>query len=348
MVTSAPQSTLHLRRLPAFLQCIALLLFLPLSLRAQASSRVNRETSFRKAPGEVVLGTLLSGTSVSVGETRGDWASVSLAGFIWTRSIHDARRDGFDAVVSADRENLRGAPNGPILARVVKGTLLKTTGSPSGGWVAVQRDVWIPRSALGGAAPAQTAQPDDSTPPAASVTAAPGAAAADQVTVAGATAMYRAPGGDSAGTLAPGMQARVVARSGDWTRVQLETWVRSGDLRAAEDSTALHGVSAAEVRAAPSRYVGRTVDWRVQFLAVQRADELRPEIPAGQPYLLTRGPLPESGFVYVMIPEDQVERFQRMQPLQELNLRGIIRSATTRYLPNPVVELVSLLPDDRS
>jgi len=33
------------------------------------------------------------------------------------------------------------------------------------------------------------------------------------------------------------------------------------------------------VRAAPARYVGKTVDWRVQFLAVRKADELRPEIP---------------------------------------------------------------------
>ncbi len=342
MVTSAPQSTLHLRRLPAFLPLILLLSVLPHSLRAQERARLNRDIPFRKAPDEVVLGTLMNGTAVRVASTRGDWAQVRLEGVIWARSVGNARRDGFDVVVRADRENVRSEPNGRILARVVKGALLKTTASARGGWVAVQRDVWVPRSALGGGAAAAQAGGPDATASAPPVSSAP---AADQVVMAGRAGMFRAPGGDSAGALDQGVRARVVARSGEWTRIQLEAWVRSSDVHPAEDSSALHGVSAAEVRAAPSRYVGRTVDWRVQFLAVQRADELRPEIPAGQPYLLTRGPLPESGFVYIMIPEDQVDRFQRLQPLQELNVRGVIRSAATRYLPNPVLELVALLPN---
>jgi hypothetical protein len=101
-------------------------------------------------------------------------------------------------------------------------------------------------------------------------------------------------------------------------------------------------VTAAEVRAAPGRYVGKVVDWRVQFLAVQKADELRPEIPAGRTYLLTRGPLPESGFVYVIVPNDQVERFRALTPLEELVVRGTIRAASTRYLPNPVLELIAV------
>ena len=35
-------------------------------------------------------------------------------------------------------------------------------------------------------------------------------------------------------------------------------------------------------------------------------------MPPGQPYLLTRGPLPEPGFVYVTIPPDQVDRFRSL------------------------------------
>lgn len=343
MVMSAPQSTLHLRRLPAFFPLI-LLLCLPLHpLRAQDHAQVDRDVSFRKGPGDVVLGTLKRGTSVAVTSTRGDWAQVTLDGVIWTRSIGTARRDDFNAVVTANRENLRSGPNGRILGVVVKGALLQRTGSARGGWVAVQRDVWVPRSALGSGTPAPAPGPVAGGSDGGS-----GTGGGEMVTTAGVAPMFRAPGGDSAGALEQGVSARVVARSGEWTRVQLETWVRTSDLHPADDSVALHGVSAAEVRAAPKRYLGRTVDWRVQFLAVQRADELRPEIPSGHPYLLTRGPLPESGFVYIIIPEDQVERFRHMQPLQELLVRGILRSATTRYLPNPVLELVTLLPDDGS
>ena len=52
-----------------------------------------------------------------------------------------------------------------------------------------------------------------------------------------------------------------------------------------------------QLRADPARYLGQPVTWRLQFLSVQTADELRPELPPGMPYLLTRGPLPEAGFV---------------------------------------------------
>jgi hypothetical protein len=87
--------------------------------------------------------------------------------------------------------------------------------------------------------------------------------------------------------------------------------------------------------------VGQTLDWRLQIIAVQLADELRPEMPSGQPYLLTRGPLPEPGFVYVMIPPSRVAEFRSLPPLHELTLRVTLKAARTRYLATPVAELVS-------
>ena len=144
------------------------------------------------------------------------------------------------------------------------------------------------------------------------------------------------------GTIQPGTSGRVLGRSGEWVRMQLEGWVREGDLTAASGG-ALVGVSAAEVRASPERYIGQTVEWRVQLIALQVADQLRPELPAGQPYLLTRGPLPEPGFVYVIVKTGQLARFRALPPLAELSLRVIIRAAHTRYLATPVVELVSIV-----
>ena len=60
-------------------------------------------------------------------------------------------------------------------------------------------------------------------------------------------------------------------------RVQLEGWVRESDLAPGADAS-LGRVTAAEVRADPPRYIGRTVEWRLELIAVQTADELR--IPA--------------------------------------------------------------------
>ena len=103
----------------------------------------------------------------------------------------------------------------------------------------------------------------------------------------------------------------------------------------------LAGITAAEVRATPEKFVGQTLDWRLQIIAVQLADELRPEMPSGQPYLLTRGPLPEAGFVYVMIPPDRVAQFRALPSLHEMTLRVTLKAARTRYLATPVAELVA-------
>jgi hypothetical protein len=142
--------------------------------------------------------------------------------------------------------------------------------------------------------------------------------------------------------LQSGARARVLTRTKGWARVQLEGWVPEGDVRP-DAGAALTGVTAAEVRGNPEHYVGQTVDWRLQLIAVQTADELRPEIPAGQPYLLTRGPLPEAGFVYVALSPAQAERLRALPPLQELTLRVTIRAARTRYLETPVADLVAVL-----
>ena len=76
---------------------------------------------------------------------------------------------------------------------------------------------------------------------------------------------------------------------------------------------------------------------------MQVADELRPEIPSGQPYLLTRGPLPEPGFVYVTIPPERIAEFRALPPLHEMVMRVTLKAARTRYLATPVAELVSML-----
>ena len=103
------------------------------------------------------------------------------------------------------------------------------------------------------------------------------------------------------------------------------------------------GVTAEEVRSDPARFVGQMVEWRLQVIAVKEADELRAEMPPGQPYLLTRGPLPEPGFVYVTIPSGRLAEFQALTPLQELVLRVTIRAARTRFLATPVADLVSVV-----
>jgi hypothetical protein len=162
-----------------------------------------------------------------------------------------------------------------------------------------------------------------------------------------------APNGDEVALLEKGMLVdRVQARSGwtrvrrtvwgDWVRIQTEAWVREGDLKPASGE-APAGVTAAEVRANPERYVGQVLEWRVQYVSTAVADELRPEMPPGQPYVLARGPLPEPGFVYMMVTPEELARIRALPALTGLTVRVNVRAARSRFLATPVVELRALL-----
>ncbi len=124
-------------------------------------------------------------------------------------------------------------------------------------------------------------------------------------------------------------------------RVSTEGWVRQSDLAAAPPGI-LVGVSGAEVRARPSEYEGKLLRWTVQFIAVQSPDEVRRDIPAGTRYLLARGPVPETGFIYVVLTDVQAAQLEREEPLSELVIIGRVRTGRSHYLGNPVLTLVEV------
>ncbi len=286
-------------------------------LVAQGRSGLTGTTELHRGIDDVVLGTLTEAATVNTGKSQGSWAEVTITGWIIRRSVGPNARDGFDLAVSAsDGENLRAEPNGAIIARLQRGALLRKIGT-RGGWVHVKRTGWVRRRSLAApvetgaltprqspapprqspASPRQSPAPPPRQSPAPSQTGTPRAAAPPvqqepikpgttdlRVEVARAAPLVAVPEGGRLGTVEPGTSARVVGRAGDWVRVQFEAWMREADLKPSAEG-ALVGVSAAEVRADPQRFVGQTVEWRVQFIAIQKADELRSELPAGQPFL---------------------------------------------------------------
>jgi hypothetical protein len=339
-VSYAPQSSPGLLRLPA---CVIACLLLAGPVRAQEEEPLSAPADLYRDPDGPPLVSLPAGAPVVPGQARGDWHQVTVEGWISTSSTEPTRRDGFDLIVTPDRgENLRRVPNGPVVGRVREGTLLKRVGV-KGRWTRVERAGWVPRRAVGSAARPQ-AKVQARAPVAAATPASKAEipAGEDRVETARETSLSAVPDGGALATLPIGTPARVISRSNGWARVQLEGWVKEADLKASDGGT-LVGVSAAEVRATPDRYVGQTIDWRLQLIAVQTADELRAEMPPGQPYLLTRGPLPEPGFVYVRIPATRIAEFRALPPLTELVLRVTVRAARSKYLTTPVTELVSVV-----
>lgn len=366
-MTHRPQSSPGPRRLPA---CSALrhallfgvaAAFLPGIAAAQEPRTLARESRIHATPGGASLGLVTKGSTLASRRVNGTTIELQLDGWIFARSVGGTSRDGFDLeVIHPGGENLRAsaAANARIVARLARGALLQKVEADGHGWVHVRRYAWVPAASLRplpvaatvtpGSAPTSSA-PTSSERPAAAAPAAPPKplpavtlAPSDREQMARASTLTVVPDGAAAASVTPGAEVQVVTRAGDWTQVSVTGWVRTADLAPMPDQ-ALVGVSAAEVRANPAQYVGRILEWRLQLVAVMVADELRPEIPAGRSYLLTRGPLPEAGFVYVVVPPDQVARFQKLEPLKELTLRVQVRAASTKYLPNPVVDLLQVV-----
>jgi hypothetical protein len=349
------QSSRAVRALPVVL-CLAL----PLSLAAQARYRVGTDgTWFYQDAGGKRLARVARGAILGGGESQDDWQAVTLEGWIFATSVGPTPRAGYDiSVTRAPEENLRSAPAGALIGKLPQGFLLtRVAEGSSSRWVHVTRAGWVEKSAVELVAPvvhSRTATADsDSSAPRPAPSRRPGAGPPDtgaaapalldpsRVESARRTVLYRAPEGPPAGTLAPSAPLRVLGRSGDWTRVQLEGWVRSADLEIAPPGV-LVGITAAELRADPQRYTGQLLRWTLQYISQQKADELRPEIPNGATYCLARGPLPEHGFVYVIVPEAKRTQLESLTPLATIQVTARVRTGRTRFLGTPVLDLISL------
>lgn len=310
----------------------------PLAAQAPAATRtLAADTDFIKEPGGVVLARLNRGSVVPVGTARGNWQEVTLEGWVPSSALRADRREGFDVAVnlSAGVPVRAGAGSGATLGVARAGALFNRV-STRNDWVRVRRTAWVARAALAAATPRNDALP----PPAPPAAAPAGSDTARMVTIPGGTDLAANHGGTTIGTLESTLRGEVVERRDGWARVRFEAWVRDGSLGTAPPPDR---ITAEEVRTNPERFIGQTVEWTLQVLAVQKADELRPELPLGQPYVLARGPLPETGFVYLVVRAEEAERFRALEPLAEVRVRATVRSGRTRHLPTPVLDFVRRL-----
>lgn len=320
-------------------------------LAAQARRELGATTIHREPKG-LLLARTVAASPVVVRDARTGWSQFRLEGWVSSSLLKADRRDGFDVVVTAENVRLREEPSGREIAQLEEGMLLDRL-EEKGSWTRVRRMVWADSDALRAAQVARgesrvaSGEARDSVQayvaPQAPPVVAGGATEAtkERIELLRATPLMSQPEGVQLAALNSGLTGRVVSRTGDWVRVQLEGWVREEDLKSA--SGALVGVSAAEIRANPERYVGQTLEWRLQYISAAVADELRPEMPPGQPYLLARGPLPETGFVYLMLSREDAAKIQALPALTELTVRARVRAARSRFLATPVLQLEALL-----
>ena len=304
------------------------------------SGTLTKEENFRAQQNGTLLGQLRAGMSLEVLEATDDWLQFDLDGWIWTRSLQAVNRGAFDLVVSVEGgENIRGGPGGEILGHVEQGTLLETVERVAG-WARVRRRAWVWRSsvALFGTDPSgDSAGRSGLTTPSSSV----GVGEWAQGFSANAPVLST-PDGDTLATLASSTNLQVLAREGNWTRVRLEGWIWLPE--GADEGAGVSprtDATLASVVAAPDDYRGEVVQWDLQFISLERAEEIRTDFYETEPFLLTRMGDGYQSFVYVAIPPERLGEAQRLDPLERIRVLGRVRTGSARLTGSPILELLS-------
>lgn len=301
---------------------------------AGQSATVTVEENFRAAPNGTVLARVQPGAAVAVEAVRSPWVQVRLEGWIWEASLLARTGGSFDLVVApAGGENLRSEPNGSILARLGRGTLLDEL-ERRPGWVRVRRVGWIWAASLerqGGAGGGRAA---DARAHATSWlrAARPGGA------------ILSAPDGDTLARVAEGTELQVLARAGNWARVRIEGWTWTPGLAGGEkaDTAAPLELGPETLAAEPDRYRGRLVSWRLQFISLERAERVRTDFYEGEPFILARTAEPRSRFAYVAVPPERLSEVERLAPLQWITVVGRVRTGAAALTGSPIIDLLEM------
>jgi hypothetical protein len=334
----------------------ALLPFLLISaLAGQARTPILTAADLVKDPATgALIAHLTAGTNVVRGRVQGEWQEATIEGWVAATALRDDPRGNVATVTPAEGTTIHAAAgSGGSLGTAHFGMRVTRLETKSG-WAHVRRAGWLERSAFKAPAAAKpkpaavptkpAVEPTKSAVSAASAAGAapPAAPATNSATtmLAGGTTFAAGPAGSSIGVFEVPVKAEVLEHRNGWARVRIDAWVRDGSLGEAPPPGS---ITAADIRNQPDRYIGQTVEWTLQVIAVEKADELRPELPTGQPYVLARGPLPESGFVYMVIAPDQEATFRGLEPLTKIRVRATVRAGRSKYLPVPVLTLVRRL-----
>ena len=305
------------------------------------SATLTTEENFRAQENGTVLGRLRAGLSVEVLEATDDWLQFDLEGWVWIQSLREVNRGRFSWVVSAEGgENIRGGPGGEVLGRLEQGTLLETLESVPG-WARVRRRAWVWRGSavLFASGSSDGAQGQSSL----SVFSLAGDDREWALGGAGKAPILSAPDGDTLAVSASGTNLRVIAREGNWARVRLEGWVwLPQNTEGGAGASVRTDVTLAALVGAPNDYRGEVLQWDLQFISLERAEEIRTDFYASEPFLLTRMVDGDAGFVYVAIPPERLSEAQGLSPLERIRVVGRVRTGAARLTGSPILELLSL------
>jgi hypothetical protein len=153
--------------------------------------------------------------------------------------------------------------------------------------------------------------------------------------------MRNAPEGGRIAEIPGETPVRVLESRGGWTHVRVDGWVPTSAVRAG----ALGDVGPEVVAAAPAgTFIGRTVRWTLEHVALQQADPWRSDFEPGEWYDLARVPGADGGYVYLALPERLVEEFRGLSPFRTVRIEGTVRTGRSELTGSPIVQVTRLLP----
>lgn len=336
------------------------------ALPLDAQSRVTRNAEVRASPDGNVVADVRGGTSWQGGATRDGFTLIKLEGWI-DASRFAGRADSFpESIGGTQTLRIRAEPSleGRILGELRPGAGLRVL-ERRGSWARMQRDAWVPASAVAASAPPATTKsptsPTSSTSsasPAPSTGRAPEAASSTEPATVGtsstapapagalragaATSIRSAPTGDVVARLEPGAVVMPVARDRGWVRVRLEAWVAESLLTPTDTSFGAT-LTAADLKLDPVGHKGRVVRWAVEVVSLQKADALRRDLGTDEPYLLAMGPGSENAILYIAVPPALLEEAGALAPLSRVIVTARVRSGRSEPTGAPVLELLSVV-----
>lgn len=327
-------------------------LVLPAALLAQTAGTVAAVTDLHVAPDGRVLASMKVGAPVQTLSQKSGWSQVAVEGWLHV-SVIGPKRDSFAVSVKSPNGALMRAiadRNGAVVALVEDGMGLQQL-QRTDQWAHVRRVGWVLTKDVkpgAGSVPVAAKPPASITivtkppaPPAAPPTVPPESLPGD-VSVARRTAILTAPSGATLGTLDSATRLVTGAAERGWVKVTLEGWVREADLLPL-DSAPISSVSAADLRADPARYKGRTVRWVVQVMAFQTADPLRKGLAPDESYLLARGPGSESSLLYLTLPPPLIELGKSLKPLSTVVVLARVRSGKSEPSGVPILDVLRII-----
>lgn len=336
----------------------------PAPVAAQVAATVRVEENFRREPNGLILARVTPGTELRVLDTRDGWSQVELVGWVWLPSLQVSDDPDLELVVAASGgENLRAEPSGAILARLVDGALLaELERAPS--WARVSRIGWIWSASLN-AAPAPSAVSAGGAAASAPASASAPRSGAAQTGEARSTPrgpaartpggfvgspggpILAAPDGDTLAVARPSSDVEVVRREGNWARVRIEGWMWMPVSASEQPSDTTEGAPPAlepgDLATSAGNHAGRAVEWTLQFISLERAEEIRTDFFRGEPFLLTRFGGGDGPFVYVAVPLERLSEVEGLVPLETITVTGRIRTAASSLTGVPIVDLVSIV-----